>query len=203
MFNWVDVILTSLSMGIDASTVNATNGIQEKNMKITKMIIISLCFGVAQTIMPIIGYFIGSTFKDSITKAIPWIAFSLLMLLAIKSFIDWIKEFRACRKNKNEETVCKECEEIRENKKITPATILVQSIATSIDALCIGFVYLSYSTMEAMLAFSIIGIITFIMSFLCVFFAKFLAKKLENWAGLIATLVFITVGLKILLQGIL
>lgn len=185
---FIDITLTSISMSIDAMTVNASNGIREKNMLIRKMILISLVFGVFQFIMPVIGYLIGSTFKDTIENILPWIAFSLLTILSIKSLIEWIKE----RKKKEEV----------EPKKISILDIFIQGIATSIDALCIGFVYLSLNIGEAFIVFGIIGVTTFVLSFLSVLFARRLSKYLENWAGLIASIVFLIVGVKILLGGI-
>lgn len=190
MLDWVNIVLTSLSMSVDAMTVSAVDSIQEKNMKKTKSILIALVFGVFQFLMPIIGYFIGYSFKDILEAYIPWIAFSLLTLLSIKSLIDWIKD----RKKKDEG------EEV--NKKISLLVILVQGISTSIDALCIGFVYLNLNIANAMIVFSIIGITTFLLSLLTSIFGNLLANKLEKWAGLIAAIVFLAVGLKILIEGL-
>ena len=190
MLDWVNIVLTSLSMSVDAMTVSAVDSIQEKNMKKTKSILIALVFGLFQFIMPIIGYFIGYSFKDILEAYIPWIAFSLLTLLSIKSLIDWIKD----RKKKDDG------EEV--NKKISILEILVQGISTSIDALCIGFVYLNLNITNAMIVFSIIGITTFLLSLLTSIFGNLLANKLEKWAGLIAAIVFLAVGLKILIEGL-
>ena len=190
MLDWVNIVLTSLSMSVDAMTVSAVDSIQEKNMKKTKSILIALVFGLFQFIMPLIGYFIGYSFKDILEAYIPWIAFSLLTLLSIKSLIDWIKD----RKKKDEG------EEV--NKKISILEILVQGISTSIDALCIGFVYLNLNIANAMIVFSIIGITTFLLSLLTSIFGNLLANKLEKWAGLIAAIVFLAVGLKILIEGL-
>lgn len=190
MLDWVNIVLTSLSMSVDAMTVSAVDSIQEKNMKKTKSILIALVFGLFQFIMPIIGYFIGYSFKDILEAYIPWIAFSLLTLLSIKSLIEWIKD----RKKKDEG------KEV--NKKISILEILVQGISTSIDALCIGFVYLNLNITNAMIVFSIIGITTFLLSLLTSLFGNLLANKLEKWAGLIATIVFLAVGLKILIEGL-
>lgn len=190
MLDWVNIVLTSLSMSVDAMTVSAVDSIQEKNMKKTKSILIALVFGLFQFIMPIIGYFIGYSFKDILEAYIPWIAFSLLTLLSIKSLIDWIKD----RKKKDEG------EEV--NKKISILEILVQGISTSIDALCIGFVYLNLNIANAMIVFSIIGITTFLLSLLTSLFGNLLANKLEKCAGLIAAIVFLAVGLKILIEGL-
>lgn len=190
MLDWVNIVLTSLSMSVDAMTVSAVDSIQEKNMKKTKSILIALVFGLFQFTMPIIGYFIGYSFKDILEAYIPWIAFSLLTLLSIKSLIDWIKD----RKKKDDG------EEV--NKKISILEILVQGISTSIDALCIGFVYLNLNIANAMIAFSIIGITTFLLSLLTSLFGNLLANKLEKWAELIAAIVFLAVGLKILIEGL-
>ena len=190
MLDWFNIVLTSLSMSVDAMTVSAVDSIQEKNMKKTKSILIALVFGLFQFIMPLIGYFIGYSFKDILEAYIPWIAFSLLTLLSIKSLIDWIKD----RKKKDDG------EEV--NKKISILEILVQGISTSIDALCIGFVYLNLNIANAMIVFSIIGITTFLLSLLTSIFGNLLANKLEKWAGLIAAIVFLAVGLKILIEGL-
>lgn len=190
MLDWVNIVLTSLSMSVDAMTVSAVDSIQEKNMKKIKSILIALVFGLFQFIMPLIGYFIGYSFKDILEAYIPWIAFSLLTLLSIKSLIEWIKD----RKKKDDG------EEV--NKKISILEILVQGISTSIDALCIGFVYLNLNIANAMIVFSIIGITTFLLSLLTSIFGNLLANKLEKWSGLIAAIVFLAVGLKILIEGL-
>lgn len=79
----------------------------------------------------------------------------------------------------------------------------MEDITTAIDALYIGFVYLELSIENAPIVFSIIGITTFALSFLSALLAKQIAKYLEKWAGLIAAIVFLAIGLKILLEGIL
>ena len=191
MIDWVNTLLTSISMSIDAMTVSATNGLKEKDMPIWKMVLISLSFGIFQFIMPCIGYFAGYAFKEKLEKYIPWIAFALLSALAIKSFIEWLKDFR---KNDDEPI---------EAKKIGFFEVLWQDVATAIDALCIGFVYLELSIGDALIVFAVIGCVTFVLTFGTALLAKQLAKYLEKWAGLIAAIVFLGVGLKILLEGIL
>lgn len=191
--DWINVSLTSLSMAVDAMTVGAVDGIHEKKMPLWKVFFIALLFGIMQMLMPIIGYFIGYSFKEQLETYIPWIAFALLTLLSLKSLYDFIAE-RKDKENQKEE---------REEKMLKIPEILLQGVATSIDALCIGFVYLNLEILEAMLVFGIIGIVTFVLSFLTTFFGSKVADKLEKWASLISALVFFAVGLKILLQGIL
>lgn len=196
-FDIVNVILTSLSMSVDAMTVGAIDGLEEKDMKMVKVILIALTFGIFQAIMPIIGYFVGFSFKDVLETYIPYIAFTLLLILSIKSLIDFIKELKEKKKQKENNEI-----EIVKTKKIKVTTILFQGVATSIDALCIGFVFLDYDIPSAMLTFGIIGITTFILTLLTTTFGSKLASKLEKWASLIASTVFLAIGLKILIEGL-
>ena len=190
--DWINIIFTSVSMSFDAMTVGAVDGVNEKNMAIRKMLLIAFVFGFMQFLMPVIGYFIGFSFKDYLELYIPWIAFGLLGMLSIESLVDWLIEF----KKSNEKEFTKE-------KKLTYKTLLIQGVATSIDALCIGFVFLNYNIPSAMITFMIIGITTFILTTISISLANKVAGKLEKWGGLIAAIVFIAIALKILLQGIL
>ena len=188
------MILTSVSMSIDAMTVNATNGLEEKTIKQRKMVFLSFLFGLFQFGMPVLGYFVGQTFEQYVSAYIPWIGFGLLMLLGLKSLVDWIKETVERKKGGSEEP---------REKEISVGRMFVEAIATSIDALCIGFAYMWLPIGEAMLFFGVIGITTFILSYLSILLAKWLAKWLQNWAGLLAAAVFMGIAIKILLEGLL
>ena len=188
------MILTSVSMSIDAMTVNATNGLEEKTIKQGKMVFLSFLFGLFQFGMPVLGYFVGQTFEQYVSAYIPWIGFGLLMLLGIKSLVDWIKETVERKKGGSEDP---------REKEISVGRMFVEAIATSIDALCIGFAYMWLPIGEAMLFFGVIGITTFILSYLSILLAKWLAKWLQNWAGLLAAAVFMGIAIKILLEGLL
>lgn len=212
MLDWIDVVSISISMSVDAMTVNATNGIREVGIKKRKLIIIALVFGVFQFVMPTIGYFISTTFSsylESIKIAVPIIAFVLLFLLALNSLREWIKDFKERNKEKklNEnsdtnENNLNEVVEKKENKKLSFWNIFVQGIATSIDALCIGFAYMNLTVGNAMLFFGIIGVTTFVLSMLTGLFGNVVSKYLEKWASLIAAIVFLAIGLKILIEGL-
>lgn len=196
--DWINISLVSVSMAVDCMTVGATDGMQEPDMKKRKIFFIAFIFGLFQALMPTIGYFIGYYFKEALEKYIPWIAFTLLALLGIKNIFEWAKERIEAKKKKEDSS-----DEKEEKKKLSVPSILLQGIATSIDALSIGFVYLNSTISEAMIIFSVIGVVTFLLSFLTTFLGKKVGKWLENWAGLIAGIVFIGIGLKILLEGIL
>ena len=190
--DFITVAFTSLSLSFDAMTVSATNGLQEKNISLQKVLFASFLFGFFQAAMPCIGYFIGQTFQHYVTPFIPWIGFGLLALLGVKSFIEWIKEFS--HRGEEEKMV---------EKKITVGTLFLEALATSIDALCIGFAYMSLPLPQAMTFFGIIGFVTMGLSFLTAMLAKKLSKFLSSYAGLLASIVFLAIAVKILLEGLL
>lgn len=207
--DWVNTILVSISMSVDCMTVGATDGIKEPGQKKRKLFLLSFLFGFFQYLMPTIGFFIlyfilqyglGTDTSAKIEAYIPWIAFGLLSLLGIKNLFEWFKERRSERLKTEEE---KEKEE--EPKKLKLPDMLLQSVATSIDALCIGFVYspLECTILESQIIFLTIGAITFSLSAITTHFGRKIGNYLVKWAGLIAGIVFIAIGLKVLLEGIL
>lgn len=196
--DWINTLSVSVSMAADCMTVGAVDGIEHPSLKKRKIFFTAFLFGLMQALMPVLGYFIGYRFKDALNAYIPWIAFALLSFLGLKNLIEWIRD----RKERKE--IRKKEEEVKkEEKDLKIPEIFVQSVATSIDALCIGFVYLNYGILEAMIVFGIIGGVTFVLSLFALFLGKKIGSFLVDWAGLIAAIVFFGIGLKILLEGIL
>ena len=204
--DWINVITTSISMSIDCMTVGATDGIREPKMRKLKALFISFIFGLFQAVMPMIGYFVGFGFKQLaensagsneriIQYVTCWIAFAALSFLSIKSIISFVKEYKESKSHKGEEDV----EE--RTGKLNIKEILSQGVATSIDALCIGFVYLDYDIPTALFIFLIIGAVTFLLSFICIIFGKIVGGKLSKYGELIAGIAFLAIGLKILISG--
>ena len=136
----VDKIIIALGLGValamDAFAVSMSNGLKENKMKVAKMIIIALTFAIFQGVMPLIGYLIGHAFIEYISKLIPYIALALLGFLGVKMIID-------SRKCDKEEDDCG-CESL-----ITFKVLIVQAIATSIDALSTGVAFADYNIIEA------------------------------------------------------
>lgn len=199
--NWINALLVSISMSVDCMTIGAADGIQYPKLEKWKIFLLAFLFGLFQAVMPTIGYFIGYSFQEVMEKYIPWIAFGLLGLLGVKNIIEWIKDRKESKEEKEE--IQEEKEGDLPEKKLTIPAMLVQSVATSIDALCIGFVYLNYSIPQAIAVFSMIGIITFLLSIMAIFLGRKIGPWLSSWAGLIAGIVFIALGLKILLESLL
>lgn len=200
--DWINSILVSVSMSVDCMTVGAMDGIRYPKLRKRRIFLLSFFFGFFQYLMPTLGYFVfylimkfslNDLIIEKLDTFIPWIAFALLALLGIKNIIEWIKE----RKEKEKD------EEIVIASSIPFKDIILQSIATSIDALCIGFVYspLQYSALESQIVFLLIGGITFLLSSITTLTGKKIGRYLVKWAGLIAGIVFIGIGLKILLES--
>lgn len=188
----LQTLILSVSMAADTMCVGASDGIKENKIRYLKIAFIAFVFAFMQFIMPVIGYFIGFSFKDYLEKYIPWIAFVILTLLGIKSLYEGIKE-NINRKKDNKE-------EKEEEKKIGILEIFIQGIATSIDALSIGFININLSINDAMITFSIIGIVTFVLSFLATALGKLIGTKIEKIAPIISGLIFIALGLKFIIQ---
>ena len=194
--DWINALGLSVSLAVDATVVGSTDGLKEPQMRIIKAMLIALTFGLFQAVMPTIGYFIGISFRDYVVAYVPWIAFVLLLLLGVKSLVDFILEQRKAKKG----------EEAEEAHVLKVPEILYQGVATAIDALCVGFVYMESPIVEALGVFGIIGGGTFLFSFGGVLLGKFLGAKIvffQRFSGLISAVIFIAIGTKILLQGIL
>lgn len=106
------------------------------------------------------------------------------------------------RKNRRKKHKENQEDNVEQIKSLNLPNMLIQGVATSIDALCIGFVYspLEYNILNSQLIFLTIGVVTFVLSSITTLTGKKVGKYLINWAGLIAGIVFIAIGLKILLE---
>ena len=148
----ITLLLTSLGLSMDACAVSISNGMCFRNINKKQAISTALSFGFFQAFMPIIGYILGSTFSNAISFIDHWIALILLGFIGGKMILEAINEL------KNQEEVC-----LTGEKFLTFKTLILQSIATSIDALAvgIGFAVIKVDIVSAALS---IGIITFINS---------------------------------------
>ena len=179
-----ELILLSIGLGMDAFAVSVCKGISMKKMNWKKASLIGLYFGGFQAVMPILGYFFGTSFESFITNIDHWIAFILLVIIGAKM----IQE--AFQKDKDEDEY---------NEDISVKAMLILSIATSIDALAVGITF-AFLKVDLVLAFSLIGIITFILSVLGTKIGNRFGDKYKSKAELIGGIILILIGLKILLE---
>lgn len=182
----VQAILLGLGLAMDAGAVSMTDGLIESKMKIRKALLIAFMFGLFQCGMPLIGYFAGSIFTAFISKFTAWFALILLGYIGGKMLIDGIKHL------KNPESV--------ELKPLTFGNLFIQAIATSIDALAIGLIFVGHGTTNALISSGIIGVVTFIVAITCVYIGKHFGTKLSNKAEIIGGIILLGIGLKIFIE---
>ena len=188
----IRVILTSLLMGIglamDACAVSMANGLKYPKIKVSKILLISSMFGLFQGLMPLIGYFVGSAILTKIEWLIPIVALVLLSFVGGKMIYEGIKY---------KEENCNCCNDL------TLKLMLIQAIATSIDALSVGFIISNYNISEAIICNGVIALVTFVICFFAVFIGKKFGTKLGSKAQILGGLILIVIGVEIFINGVL
>ena len=188
----ISFVITSIMMGVglamDAFSVSMANGLNEPDMKARKMLLIAGVFGGFQALMPLIGWVCVHTvvqYFKVFEKFIPWIALALLLYIGGKMLIEGIKN------QDNDETA-----------GVGLGALLVQGIATSIDALSEGFVIAEYNWQAAIAAALIIAAVTFVICVFGVFIGKKFGTVLSNKAQIFGGIVLIIIGVEIFVTGI-
>ena len=177
-----EIIFIALGLAMDAFAVSICKGLSMKKMDVKKALIIGLYFGAFQAGMPVIGYFLGTSFSAWVEKIDHWIAFWLLLILGIKMIIE-------SRKEENDS----------KNDKVDFKTMLLLSVATSIDALTVGITF-AFLKANIFLSAGIIGVITFALSAVGVKIGNKFGDKFQNKAEVAGGIVLILIGAKILLE---
>ena len=183
----ISSLLIAISLSFDSLAASIASGTIINNAKIKHAFKIAIFFGVFQGIMPVIGWFIGKSFEKYIEAFDHWIAFVLLTGISGKIIYDSLKTDEA------------------KNKTFNPLNNLVlisMAIATSIDALIIG---IGFGILEKNILITavIIGVITFLFSFLGVRFSNWLRNRLNSKIEIIGGIILFGIGLKILVEHLL
>lgn len=178
------IIMIGIGLAMDAFSVSITDGILLKKPRPLQSAKIALFFGGFQFIMPCIGYLFGSAFAKYITAFDHYIAFILLGFIGGKMIYEALKDDDFEKEYKN---------------PLSFNTLLVLAIATSIDALAVG---VTFATINAPVIFAslIIGVVTYIISFLGVYIGSKFGNLLGNKAEIAGGLVLIAIGIKILVE---
>lgn len=193
----IDLLFTleSLALGVglamDAFSVSIANGLNEPKMKTRKALGIAGAFAFFQALMPLIGWILVHTFVQkfkAFEKFIPWIALALLCFIGGKMLIEGIR----CKKEGN-------CS----LKRVTIGTIVVQGIATSIDALSVGFTIAEYDLIPALVCALIIATVTLGICFVGVHIGARVGEKFSSKATIIGGVILIAIGIEIFITGIL
>ena len=188
----VNSILFGVGLAMDAFSVSVANGLNEPNMPARRVLLVAGTFALFQTAMPLAGWLCVHSIAEAFQAFqpfIPWIALALLLFIGIKMI----------REGLQEET---EREEEEEKKLLRGGALLVQGIATSIDALSVGFTIAKYDLLSALLEAVIIGAVTFGICVLGVKLGKRLGLKLAGKASVFGGIILILIGLEIFITGV-
>lgn len=192
--NWepmffVNSALLGVGLAMDAFSVSLANGLNEPKMKKPKMAGIAGVFAFFQAVMPLIGWICVHTvvqYFKSFEKCIPWVALFLLAYIGGKMLYDGIK-------NKDSED---------EKTAVGFAALLVQGIATSIDALSVGFTIAEYNWIHALVCALIIASVTFVICSAGLAIGKKFGTRLAGKASILGGAILIFIGIEIFISGI-
>ena len=182
-------ILLGVGLAMDAFSVSLANGLNEPCMKTRKMTGVAGVFALFQAVMPMLGWVCVHTvvqYFSAFEKLIPWIALLLLCYIGGKMLWDSLKN--PCE--------CEEC------PGVGLKALMVQGVATSIDALSVGFTIAEYNVWEALLAVALIGGVTFFICFAGLFIGKKAGTKLAGKAGILGGVILIIIGIEIFVTGL-
>lgn len=183
---WIELILLSLSLAMDCFAISCVVGMLQPDLEKRYVWRFSLAFGIFQGGMPLIGWLFGESLLGPLEKLGPFIAFGILAFIGGKMLIESFK---------NEE------DEKSEHLDITKwKNVVLLAIATSIDALAVGFSFAMIHEEHVTRAFLTIGATSFIVSYLAyTFVRRFTNPKIGKYAEIVGGVVLILIGLKIML----
>ena len=179
-------IMLGVGLAMDAFSVSLANGLNEPKMRKYKMCGMAGIFALFQFAMPLIGWILVSAAAKAFgvfEKMIPWIALILLGYIGGKMLYEGIK---------NEDD---------ESPAVGLKGVLIQGVATSIDALSVGFTISDYNFMEAVIACMVIGIVTFFICYAGLEIGKKAGTKLAGKAGILGGAILIFIGLEIFITS--
>lgn len=181
-------VMLGVGLAMDAFSVSLANGLNEPKMRCGRMCIIAAVFAVFQFAMPMIGWICVSTIAHlfrAFEKFIPWIALALLSYIGVSMILDGAKN-----------------REDAERPAVGFAALLVQGVATSIDALSVGFTISSYDLLEALLGCALIGVVTFFICLAGLAIGKKAGTRLAGKAGIFGGAILILIGIEIFVTSI-
>ncbi|MFO7898665.1 MAG: manganese efflux pump MntP family protein [Planctomycetota bacterium] len=180
--NW-SLLLIALGLSMDALAVSVAEGVVIKEQKVRHAVRVAVWFAAFQSIMPVVGWLAGEGLRTYVAHLGHWIAFGLLTLIGAKMILEAWRLAPGERRQGAEDV----------------STLLALSMATSMDALAVG-VTLSMLHEAILVPVLVIGGVTFAMSLLGVFIGDRLGHFFESKIEIVAGLVLIAIGLKVLLE---
>ena len=185
---FVNSALLGVGLAMDAFSVSIANGLQEPGMKRHRMAFIAGIYAFFQFFMPMAGWLCVHTIATlfaSFERFIPWIALILLSYIGGSMLIEGIRDLK------------RGSQEAGQKERLTLRTLILQGIATSIDALSVGFTIATYGPGSAFLCSVIIAVVTFAICMAGLLFGKKLGERFSGRATILGGLILIGIGLEI------
>ena len=182
-------VLLGVGLAMDAFSVSMANGLHEPGMSRRKMCAVAGVFAFFQALMPLIGWICVHTivgYFSAFEKWIPWIALILLVYIGVGMLREGISH----------------AEKETEAPKVGAAALLIQGIATSIDALSVGFTISDYGAVMAAVCALIIAAVTFLICMAGLVIGRRFGVRLAGRAAILGGVILIVIGLEIFLTGI-
>lgn len=189
---FLNSVLFGVALAMDAFSVSLANGLNEPHMKKRKLCGIAGTFAFFQFLMPLLGWFCVRTILNVFQKFerwIPWIALLMLAFIGGKMLVEGIRE------NKSES-------ETPEAPAVGPAALLLQGVATSIDALSVGLDIGTYDLTHALVCCFLIAAVTFLICVGGLLLGKRFGTHLAGKASVLGGSILILIGLEIFIKGI-
>ena len=183
----INSLLLGVGLAMDAFSVSLADGLGEPKMRRFKACAIAGAFAFFQALMPMTGWVCVKTIVGYFTKlqkAVPWIALLLLLYIGGSMLVEGLKG------GENEKAV-----------RLTPKILLIQSIATSIDALSVGFTIADYSLASALVCVLLIGAVTFVICTAGLEIGKRVGTKFSGKASILGGIILIGIGIEIFVTG--
>ena len=186
---FLNSVLLGVGLAMDAFSVSMANGLHDPKMNKGTMCKIAGTFALFQAAMPMIGWVCVHTIVEifrAADKFVPWIALALLLFLGGKMVYEGLH-------NREEEM---------QLRALAFSALLVQGIATSIDALSVGFTIADFPFVQALVETLIIGIVTFVICIAGLLIGKAVGNKFSSKAAIVGGVILILIGLEIFISGV-
>ena len=184
----ISLFFLALGLAMDAFAVSVSNGICYSKATKKQALLTAFTFGLFQGVMPMIGFLAGQAFRKYIEPIDHWVALALLVIIGGNMILEAVRELRHPE----------ECEE----KSFSVKVLLIQAVATSIDALAVG-IGLAAMKVNLWLACGMIAVVAFICSLIGVRIGKSCKQHFKEKAEIIGGLILIILGIKIFLEHML
>ena len=187
---FLNSVLFGVGLAMDAFSVSVANAIADPGMKHAQRLRIAGCFALFQILMPLLGWLCVRTIAESFTafqKFIPWIALILLLYIGGKMLFEGLRG---------------ESKEKEQKEALGRGTLLLQGVATSIDALSVGFTIEEYPFSAALIEALIIGVVTLGICLVGLLLGRTIGQKLSRVAPILGGVILIGIGVEIFLTGI-